>query len=60
VAALQVTPVHYLFRPDDPAMLGHFRAIGEAAGLPVIIYNVVPWSYLLPKLLCRIMAEVPG
>jgi 4-hydroxy-tetrahydrodipicolinate synthase len=60
VAALQVTPVHYLFRPDDDAMLAHFRAIMEATGLGVIIYNVVPWSYLSPQLLCRIMREVPG
>ncbi|MDA8052039.1 MAG: dihydrodipicolinate synthase family protein [Rhodospirillales bacterium] len=60
VAALQVTPVHYLFRPDDEAMLAHFRAITEATGVPVIIYNVVPWSYLSPTLLCRIMREVPG
>jgi len=60
VAALQVTPVHYLFRPDDDAMLTHFRAIAEATELPVIIYNVVPWSYLSPALLCQIMAEVPG
>jgi 4-hydroxy-tetrahydrodipicolinate synthase len=60
VAALQVTPVHYLFRPDDDAMLAHFRAICEATGQPVIIYNVVPWSYLAPDLLLRIMREVPG
>jgi 4-hydroxy-tetrahydrodipicolinate synthase len=60
VAALQVTPVHYLFRPDDAAMLEHFRAIADATGLPIVIYNVVPWSYLSPPLLCRIMAEVPG
>jgi 4-hydroxy-tetrahydrodipicolinate synthase len=60
VAALQVTPVHYLFRPDDDAMLRHFAAIAEASGVPVIIYNVVPWSYLSPKLLVRIMREVPG
>jgi 4-hydroxy-tetrahydrodipicolinate synthase len=60
VAALQVTPVHYLFRPDDDAMLEHFRAIAEATGLPVVIYNVVPWSYLSPQLLCRILREVPG
>jgi 4-hydroxy-tetrahydrodipicolinate synthase len=59
VAALQVTPVHYLFRPDDEAMLGHFRAICEATGQKVIIYNVVPWSYLAPDLLLRIMREVP-
>jgi 4-hydroxy-tetrahydrodipicolinate synthase len=60
VAALQVTPVHYLFRPDDDAMLAHFRALTEATPLPVIIYNVVPWSYLSPELLTRILAEVPG
>ncbi len=60
VAALQVTPVHYLFRPDDDAMLEHFRAICEATGQQVIIYNVVPWSYLSPALLVRIMREVPG
>ncbi len=60
VAALQVTPVHYLFRPDDDAMQGHFRAIAEATSLPIVIYNVVPWSYLSPQLLVRIMREVPG
>ncbi len=60
VAALQVTPVHYLFRPDDDAMQEHFRTIAEATGLPIVIYNVVPWSYLSPQLLIRIMREVPG
>jgi len=60
VAALQVTPVHYLFRPDDDAMLTHFRAMADAIGLPIVIYNVVPWSYLAPELLHRIMREVPG
>ena len=60
VAALQATPVHYLFKPTDQAMVDHFRALTEATGLPVIIYNVIPWSYLSPALLCRIMREVPG
>ena len=60
VAALQVTPVHYLFRPDDEAMLAHFKTVAEETGLPVIIYNVVPWSYLSPELLVRIMRAVPG
>jgi len=59
VAALQVTPVHYLFKPDDEAMLDHFKAMADATGMPIIIYNVVPWSYLSPKLLTRIMNEVP-
>jgi 4-hydroxy-tetrahydrodipicolinate synthase len=60
VAALQVTPVHYLFRPDDEAMQAHFRVMSQETGQPIIIYNVVPWSYLSPALLCRIMDEVPG
>ncbi len=60
VPALQVTPVHYLFRPDDDSMLEHFRAITEEVGLPVIIYNVVPWSYLSPEFLVRIMEDVPA
>ena len=59
VVALQVTPVHYLFRPDDDNMLEHFRALGKAAKMPIIIYNVVPWSYLSPDLLAKIMREVP-
>ena len=59
VAALQVTPVHYLFKPDDEAMVAHFRAMADETGMPIIIYNVVPWSYLSPALLTRIMNEVP-
>jgi 4-hydroxy-tetrahydrodipicolinate synthase len=60
VAALQVTPVHYVFRPDDDGMVRYFATIAEAAKRPVIIYNVVPWSYLLPPLLARILREVEG
>ncbi|HZR89021.1 MAG TPA: dihydrodipicolinate synthase family protein [Bradyrhizobium sp.] len=59
VAALQVTPVHYLFKPDDEAMVSHFRRMADETGMPIIIYNVVPWSYLAPALLRRIMNEVP-
>ena len=60
VVALQVTPPHYLFRPDDDAMVTHFREIYTACEVPVLIYNVVPWCYLSPDLLLRIMDEVPG
>ena len=58
-AALQVTPVHYLFRPDDDAMVEHFRTMAGETGQKIIIYNVVPWTYLSPALLLRIMEEVP-
>jgi len=60
VAALQVTPPSYLFRPDDDAMVDHFRRIHDECGLPILIYNVVPWCYLSPDLLLRIMDDVPG
>ena len=60
VAALQVTPVHYLFRPDDDAMVRHFDTLAQATGVPVIIYNVVPWSYLSPELLTRLLRDVDG
>lgn len=60
VVALQVTPPAYLFRPDDDAMVDHFRRIHDASGLPILIYNVVGHCYLSPDLLLRIMDEVPG
>ena len=58
-AALQVTPVHYLFRPSDAAMIEHFRTIAGETGQNIIIYNVVPWTYLSPTLLLKIMDSVP-
>jgi len=60
VVALQVTPVHYLFKPNDDATIKHFRDIWEATGLPILIYNVIPWNYLGVDLMLRIMEEVPG
>lgn len=60
VAALQVTPVHYLFRPSDETMFAHFAALADQATQPVMVYNVVPWSYCSPALLDRMMREIPG
>jgi 4-hydroxy-tetrahydrodipicolinate synthase len=60
IAALQVTPVHYLFKPDADATVEHFRTIHAATGVPIIIYNVIPWNYLNVDLMLRIMDEVPG
>ncbi len=60
IEALQITPPSYLFKPDDDAMVYHFKEIYEECGLPILIYNVVPWCYLSPDLLLRIMDEVPG
>jgi 4-hydroxy-tetrahydrodipicolinate synthase len=60
VVALQVTPVHYLFKPDDKATIEHFRTIWQETGIPILIYNVIPWNYLSVDLMLRIMDEVPG
>ena len=60
VAALQVTPVHYLFKPSDETMYAHFAALADHAAQPVMVYNVVPWSYCSPALLDRMMREIPG
>jgi 4-hydroxy-tetrahydrodipicolinate synthase len=60
VAALQVTPVHYLFKPDDEAMVAHFATIADRVGCPVIVYNVVPWSYCSPALLARMIRDLDG
>ena len=60
LAALQVTPVHYLFRPDDESMFRHFATLADAARQPVVIYNVVPWCYCSPRLLARMLREIDG
>ncbi len=60
VAAVQITPVHYLFKPGPEATIQHFRTIYEEAGIPILIYNVIPWNYLSAELMLRIMREVPG
>lgn len=60
VAALQITPVHYLFKPDEEATVRHFATLAEAVKPPIVIYNVVPWNYLSPALLLRLMRELPA
>ncbi|HEY8610814.1 MAG TPA: dihydrodipicolinate synthase family protein [Roseomonas sp.] len=60
VSALQLTPVHYIYKTDEEAMIRHFRDVYDAAGVPIIVYNVIPWNYLSPKLLLRMMREEPG
>jgi 4-hydroxy-tetrahydrodipicolinate synthase len=60
IDALQITPVHYLFKPDEEATVRHFRTLTEQVKPPIVIYNVVPWNYLSPALLLRLMNELPG
>jgi 4-hydroxy-tetrahydrodipicolinate synthase len=60
LAALQITPVHYLFKPTDEMMYKYYETISEAVDIPILIYNVIPWSYFDPELLIKIITEVDG
>lgn len=60
VAALMVTPPHYLFTPNESEMFAYFRTLAEETGFHVLVYNVVPWAYLSAEALVRLMAETPS
>ena len=60
IAALQITPVYYLFKPDADSTVEHFRRIYAETQIPILIYNVIPWNYLSVELMVRIMREVKG
>jgi 4-hydroxy-tetrahydrodipicolinate synthase len=54
VDALQVTPVHYLFAPTEDGTYAYYERIGREVGLPIVIYNVIPWNTLSPQTLLRL------
>lgn len=58
VAALQITPVHYLFSPGEEGHVDFYRQISDVVGLPIVVYNVVPWNTIRPSTLMR-LAEIP-
>jgi 4-hydroxy-tetrahydrodipicolinate synthase len=60
VAGLQVTPVHYLYEPGPDETINHYRVIAEQIGLPIIIYNVVPWAMVDVPTLQKMVQEVPS
>ncbi|MDQ3811832.1 MAG: dihydrodipicolinate synthase family protein [Chloroflexota bacterium] len=59
VDALQITPVHYLFSSGPAGTYAYYREIGEAVGLPIVIYNVVPWNTISPETLLW-LSEIPA
>ncbi len=60
ISALQITPPSYLFKPSESSMIEYFKNIFEECQIPILIYNVVPWCYLSPNNLLKIMDKVPG
>jgi 4-hydroxy-tetrahydrodipicolinate synthase len=60
--ALQITPPHYLFPPGPDDTVDYYRTIGQAVGLPIVVYNVVPWATIDVPTLIRVLdlPEVRG
>lgn len=57
--ALMVTPAYYnVLVPDAKGNEQFYRAIGEAVGLPIIIYNVIPQNEIQPDLFLRLL-DIP-
>lgn len=54
VDALQITPVHYLHPPSEPGTIDYYQEIGDAVGLPIVIYNVIPWNSLSVRTLTKL------
>jgi 4-hydroxy-tetrahydrodipicolinate synthase len=48
VAALQVTPPHYVFQPDVSGLVEYYSEIHERTGLDIILYNVLHWGQVRP------------
>lgn len=58
--ALMVTPVFYnVLVPDAKGNASFFRAVAEASGLPVIIYNVVPQNEISSEVFSELL-DIPG
>ncbi|KAA9157916.1 dihydrodipicolinate synthase family protein [Amycolatopsis acidicola] len=59
VDALQVTPVHYLFQPDEDTTVAYYRRIADETGKPIVIYNVIPYALIPATTVARVLNEVP-
>jgi 4-hydroxy-tetrahydrodipicolinate synthase len=58
--ALMVTPVFYnVLVPDEKGNYSFYKAISDAVGLPIIIYNVVPQNEINSEAFSRLL-EIPN
>lgn len=59
IHGIQVAPPHYIFRPSDDGIIAFYDAVAKATKLPLVIYNVIPWTNVTPALALRMMEAVP-
>ena len=57
VDAIMVTPPHYLFNAGDEGNYLFYRRIYERTGMPIIVYNVVPWNVVSVDVLEKLARE---
>jgi 4-hydroxy-tetrahydrodipicolinate synthase len=59
-SALLLLPPYYI-RPSNAGIVGHFRTVAEATGLPVVVYNNPPRTGVsIDADLLAELADVPG
>ncbi|QLG27278.1 dihydrodipicolinate synthase family protein [Halorarum halophilum] len=56
--AVMATPPHYE-RPTDDGLVDYFAAVGDAGGLPILIYDVIEKVDVTADLATRIADDVP-
>ncbi|MCZ2077674.1 MAG: dihydrodipicolinate synthase family protein [Bryobacterales bacterium] len=56
---LQVPPPHFCFTTEPRILEAYYRAITDATGLPLIIYNVIPWAQLALRSLEKLVSNNP-
>ncbi|HVZ00824.1 MAG TPA: dihydrodipicolinate synthase family protein [Dongiaceae bacterium] len=59
LAALQITPPHYIFEPEPEGLVEFYARAADESPFPLIIYNVIPWTPVSPALARRLVEEVP-
>jgi 4-hydroxy-tetrahydrodipicolinate synthase len=59
-AGLQVPPPHFYFVTDSQVLARYYQDIADGTGLPLIIYNVIPWAQVAIDSLARITSENPA
>jgi 4-hydroxy-tetrahydrodipicolinate synthase len=60
VEAIQITPTFYVFHTSEKDLYAYFKEIWETVGLPIVLYNVIPWNLLTSQFALRILHEIPG
>jgi 4-hydroxy-tetrahydrodipicolinate synthase len=59
-SGLQVPPPNFAPSTDVRVLSAYYRSIAEASGLPLIIYNVIPWAQVAVESLHQLVSEIRG